>query len=80
MNIKGFSIDFSTTSVKFSFKTLIDEIKPVVAEKSQFGQGVILITSHFSEISHFGVCDTRHKTTEFSHEYTLTSRTILIAA
>ena len=34
--INGFSNEFSSRGVRVSIETLIDEIKPRVAEKSQF--------------------------------------------
>ena len=36
INFNGFSIEASSTRVRFSLEILIDELKPGVAEKIQF--------------------------------------------
>ena len=43
ININGFPTKSSSTGVRLSIETLIDEIKTIVAEKSQFEQRDILI-------------------------------------
>ena len=46
-NIKGFSIESASTRVWFSIVISIDELKPVVAEKSQFEKRDTSITMAF---------------------------------
>ena len=55
INIKGFSIKSSSTGVRFSIETLIDEIKTVVPEKSQFERDILIRMALFRNIEMRGL-------------------------
>ena len=50
ININDFSIESSSTGLRVSIEVLIDELKPVVAEKSQFEEQDISIMMAFFRI------------------------------
>ena len=51
INVKGLSIKFFFTGLMLSIEILIDELKPVVAEKNHFEERDISIMMAFFKIS-----------------------------